>query len=234
MQHASAASTPGTASHHGDLQTDSFFSPVPSAAQVAGSVSSSDPPVGSLASPSIAHKVDVSAPGLVDGMQGGSGGSTAGFVPSYGVGADGMSMSMMSHDGTIREQAGEKTLFPTDTRVVCRPDYSGFSVCRLPSRSSITTSIRRLCHIPPTCRNHTFRCTISSFRPISTRSCTTGPKPNSLLPRRTQHFPPSYTCITRCTSSCQRRRLRREVRGCLDTSVMCIEPSVGWMAGFIA
>lgn len=124
IQHASAASTPGTASHHGDLQTDSFFSPVASAAQVAGAVPppSSGPPVGSLASPSIAHKVDVSTPGLVDGMQGSSGGSTsASFVPSYGVGADGMSMSMMSHDGTIRgEQAGEKTLFPTDTRVVRR------------------------------------------------------------------------------------------------------------------
>jgi hypothetical protein len=32
-----------------------------------------------------------------------------------------MSMSIMSHDGTIRgDQAGEKTLFPTDTRVVRR------------------------------------------------------------------------------------------------------------------
>ncbi|KAJ9114415.1 hypothetical protein QFC20_001558 [Naganishia adeliensis] len=128
IQHASAASTPGTASHHGDLQTDSFFSPVASAAQVAGAVPppSSGPPVGSLASPSITHKVDVSTPGLVDGMQGSSGGSaSASFVPSYGVGADGMSMSMMSHDGTIRgEQAGEKTLFPTDTHVLDHHLYS--------------------------------------------------------------------------------------------------------------
>lgn len=132
VKHASAASTPGVASHHGDVQTDSFFSPVPAAGQPA----SVQAPVGSLASPSIARKVDVSTPGLVDGMQssGGAGGATmtttSTFVPSYGVGADGMSMPMISHDGQIRgaEQGGEKTIFIADTRVVCFP--SSFSLHR--------------------------------------------------------------------------------------------------------
>lgn len=142
VKHASAASTPGIASHHGDVQTDSFFSPVPAAGQLA----SVQAPVGSLASPSIARKVDVSTPGLVDGMQssGGAGGATAAtastFVPSYGVGADGMSMSMISHDGQIRgaEQGGEKTIFPTDTRVVRFPSYFSLHWClivaHLPAR----------------------------------------------------------------------------------------------------
>ncbi|GHJ87660.1 hypothetical protein NliqN6_4062 [Naganishia liquefaciens] len=128
VKHASAASTPGIASHHGDVQTDSFFSPMPASGQLA----SVQAPVGSLASPSIACKVDISTPGLVDGMQTpvGAGGTTAAtaaaFVPSYGVGADGMSMSMISHDGQIRgaEQGTDKTGFPTDTRVLDHHLYS--------------------------------------------------------------------------------------------------------------
>jgi hypothetical protein len=94
---------------------------VPASGQLA-SGSGVQAPVGSLASPSIARKVDVSTPGLVDGMQSSGGANAApGFVPSYGVGADGLSMSMMSHDGALRgtDATGEKTLFPTDTRVVC-------------------------------------------------------------------------------------------------------------------
>ncbi|KAJ9121644.1 hypothetical protein QFC22_002264 [Naganishia vaughanmartiniae] len=134
IQHASAASTPATASHHGDLQTDSFFSPLASSATPAG------PPPGSLASPSIAHKVDVSTPGLIDGN--GMRGSAAAVLPNnaaaaaapgitgpnaqsqtfvpYAAAGDPMSLSMRSHDASMRDVTGgaEKPLFPTDTRVL--------------------------------------------------------------------------------------------------------------------
>ncbi|KAJ9107878.1 hypothetical protein QFC19_002621 [Naganishia cerealis] len=131
-QHASAVSAPAAAaSHHGDLQTDNFFSPL-----AVPSSSLTGPPPGSLASPSIARKVDVSTPGLVDGngMRGSTAANATGtattgppgvgaqpptFVP-YAAGNEVMSLSMMSHDASMRDVAGtvEKPLFPTDTRVL--------------------------------------------------------------------------------------------------------------------